>query len=74
MNFIIDLFDSEEHNVIYIIVDKLFRERHYEFCTTIDEDILIEIIAKILIREIFKNHDLFTFITSDKNFQFIAIV
>ena len=48
MNFIIDFFDSEKHNIICINVDKL-RERHYKFCTIIDKIISIEIIAEILI-------------------------
>ena len=74
MNFIIGLSDSKEHNVICIIIDKLFRKRYYKLCTTIDENISTEIIAEILIRKIFKYHDLFIFITSNKNSQFIIIV
>ena len=66
INFIIDLFESERHNVICIIVDKLTRERYYEFCKIIDDDTSTETTTEILIREVFKYHDLFTSITLDK--------
>ena len=74
MNFIIELFHLKEYNIICIIVDKLFRERHYKLCTTNDKNILIKIIAKILIQEVFKHHNLFIFITSNRKFQFISNV
>ena len=74
INFIIDLFKSKGHNVICIIIDKLTREQHYKFCKIIDDDISIETTTEILIREVFKYHDLFTSITSNKELQFVVTV
>ena len=74
LNFIIDLFESEKHNVICIIIDKFIRERHYEFCKVIDDGISTEAMTEILIREVFRYHDLPTLITSDKRFQFVVTI
>ena len=74
INFITDLSESEEHNVICIIVDKFIRERHYEFCKIIDDDISTEAATEILIREVFRYHDLSTLITSDRGPQFVVTV
>ena len=74
INFIINLFESEEHNVICIIINKFTRERHYEFCRVIDDDISTEATTKILIRRMFRYHDLSTSITSDKRSQFVVII
>ena len=74
IDFIIDLFESEEHNVICIIVDKLTCERHCEFCKIIDDGTSIEATTEILIRGVFRYHDLSTLITSDKESQFVVTV
>ena len=74
INFITDFFESEEHNVICIIIDKLIRERHYEFCKIINDDISTETTTKILIREVFRYHDLSTSITSNRESQFVVTV
>ena len=73
-DFIIDLLESEEYNVICIIVDKFTYERHYKFCKIIDDDISTEATTKILIREVFRYHDLFTSITSNRGPQFVVII
>ena len=74
INFITNLFDLKEYNVICIIVHKLFLERYYELCTAIDENISIKTVAKILIQRIFTYYYLFIFITLNREFQFIATV
>ena len=43
MNFIIELFDVHDYNVIYTIIDKFSKKRHYVFCIVDDENINIEI-------------------------------
>ena len=73
-DFITDFFELEEHNVICIIVDKLIREWHYEFCKIIDDDTSTKATAEILIREMFRYHGLSTLITSDKESQFVVII
>ena len=74
INFITDLFKSKEHNVICIIVDKLTRERHYELCKIIDDGTSTEATTKILIREVFRYHDLFTLIISNRELQFVVTI
>ena len=49
INFIINLFKSNEYNVICIVIDKFFKKRHYIFCKITDEKTLTKIIALILI-------------------------
>ena len=74
IDFITNLSESEEHNVICIIIDKLTCERHYELCKIINNDTSIEATTEILIREVFRYHDLPTSITSDKKSQFVIII
>ena len=74
MNFVIDLSDSIEYNVIYIVIDKFFKKRHYIFYKVTNEKTLTKIIALILINWIFKTHNLFQFIISNRDFQFVIVV
>ena len=74
MNFIIDLFESNEYNVICIVIDKLFRKRHYIFYKITDEETSTKIIVLILINWIFRTHDLFRFIISNRDLQFVIVV
>ena len=73
-NFIINLFESKEHNVICIIIDKFIRERHYELCKIIDDGTSTEATTEILIQEMFRYHDLLISITSNKRSQFVVII
>ena len=74
IDFIIELFDVHDRNVIYTIIDRLSKKRHYVFCTTDDENINVEITIKILINYVFRTHELFFFITSNRDSQFISLV
>ena len=74
IDFIIELFDVHDHNVICTIIDKLSKKRHYVFCTIDDENINVEITIKILINYVFRTFELFFFITSNRNSQFISFV
>ena len=74
MNFIIELSESNGCNAICIIVNKLIRERHYEVCITINEKTSAETTAEILIRNVFRHHELSTFITSNQDSQFTFVV
>ena len=74
MNFIIELFDVYDYNVIYTIIDKFNKKRYYVFCIVDDENINIEITIKIFINYVFRTHELFFSITFDRNFQFISFV
>jgi len=50
MNFIINLFDSYNYNVILTIICRLLKERHYISCIINDEDITIKKTAEMLIQ------------------------
>ncbi len=74
MNFVINLSDSSEYNVILTIICKLSKERHYISCITDDEDITVEKTAEMLTQWVYWTHDLSSFIVFDWNSQFISIL
>ncbi len=49
MNFIIDLSDSYDYNVILTVICRLLKEKHYIFCIIDDEDITVEKTAEMLL-------------------------
>ena len=74
IDFITELFDVHDHNVICTIIDKFNKKRHYVFCTTENENTNAKITIKILIQYVFRTHDLSFFITSNRDSQFISLV
>ncbi len=74
MNFIIDLSDSSEYNVILMIICRLLKKRHYISCIIDDENITIKKTAEMLIQWVYWTHDLSSFIVSDQDSQFISIL
>ncbi len=74
MNFIIDLFDSYNYNVILTVICKLLKERHYISCIIDDEDITVEKTAEMLLQWIYWTHDLSSFIVFNQDSQFIFIL
>ncbi len=74
MNFIINLSDSFNYNAILPVICKLSKERHYISCITDDEEITVKRTAKMLIQWVYWTYDLFSFIVSDRNMQFISIL
>ena len=71
MNFIIELFDFKNNNVICIIIDRLIKKRHYFFCVIDDDDLIIQICVKILFHYVFRIYELFSFIISNRDDQFV---
>jgi len=49
MNFIVDLFDLYNYNVILTVICRLLKERHYISCIINDEDITVEKTAEMLL-------------------------
>ncbi len=74
MNFIINLSDSYDYNVILTVICRLSKKRHYISCIIDDEDITVEKTAEMLIQWIYWTHDLSSFIVSDRGLQFISIL
>ena len=75
LNFVVELFRCfDRFNFILMIIDKFSKKRHYIFCDAENDDTTAEIIIKILIHNVWKLHELFLFIVSNKESQFVLIV
>ena len=72
MNFITELSLSKDYNVICTIICRLIKKHHYVFCHWRDEDISVEEIIWIMLWNVYRLHDLFSFIVSNRDFQFIS--
>ncbi len=72
MNFIIELSLSEDYNVICTIICRFIKERHYVFCHWKDDDISVEETVWIMLWNVYRLHDLFNSIVSNRDFQFIS--
>jgi hypothetical protein len=71
MNFVIELSNNKNFNVILMIVNRLTKMHHYISCTTTEEDINAKKIARLLIFYLWKLHELSNTITSNRESQFI---
>jgi len=49
MNFIIDLSDLYDYNVILTVICRLLKEKHYISCIIDDEDTTVEKTAEMLL-------------------------
>ncbi len=74
MNFIIDLFDSYDYNVILTVICRLLKERHYISCIIDEKDTTVEKTAEMLLQWVYWTHDLSSFIVFDQDSQFIFIL
>ena len=75
LNFVVELFRCfDRFNFILIIIDKFSKKRHYISYDTDNDNTTAEIIVKMLIHHVWKLHDLFLFIVSNRKFQFVSIV
>ena len=74
MNFIINLSNSYDYNVILTVICRLLKERHYISCIIDDEDIIVEKTAEMLLQWIYWTHNLSSFIVFDRDSQFIFIL
>ncbi len=72
MNFITELFLSEDYNIICTIICHLIKEHHYVFCHWKDDDISVEETVWIMLWNVYWLHDLFSSIVSNRDFQFIS--
>ncbi len=72
MNFIIELFLSEDYNVICIIICWLIKKHHYVFCHWKDKDISVEEMIWIMLWNVYQLHDLSSSIVLNRHFQFIS--
>ncbi len=71
MNFITELFLSEDYNIICTIICWLIKKHHYVFCHWRDESISVEETVWIMLWNVYQLHDLPSSVVSNKDFQFI---
>ena len=62
---------SEKYNVIYIIIDRLFKERYYILCHSNEKDISTKEVIKSILWNIYYLPKLLSFIISDCSSQFL---
>ncbi len=72
INFITELFLSEDYNIICIIICCFIKECHYVLCHWEDNDISIKETIWIMLWNVYQLHDLLSSIVSNKDFQFIS--
>ncbi len=71
MNFITELFLSENYNIICTIICHFIKERHYVFYHWEDDNISVKEMIWIMLWNVHQLHDLFSSIVSNRDFQFI---
>ncbi len=74
MNFITELFLSEDYNIICTIICHLIKERRYVFCHWEDNDISVEEKVWIMLWNVYWLHDLFSSIVLNRDYQFISTI
>ncbi len=74
LDFVTELLDSREYNVILMMIDRLNKMHHYIACITDENETTTEKTAKLLIQHVWKLHELLITMISDRNLQFIFLV
>jgi len=64
---VIELLKLKEFNAILNIIDRLIKEIYYIIYTTINKSIIAENTARILYKNVWRIHDLFNMIISNKD-------
>jgi hypothetical protein len=73
-DFVIELSDSRNYNVILMIIDRLNKMHHYISCITNENETTVEETIKLFIQHVWKLHELFTTMIFDREFQFISLI
>ncbi len=73
-DFVIELLDSRDYNVILMIIDRLSKMHHYIYCITDENETTIEETIKLFIQHVWKLHELFTTMIFDRESQFISLI
>ncbi len=74
MNFVTELLESKNYNVILMIMNRLTKMHHYIFCAATEEDINAKEIARLLINHVWKLHELLCTIISNRDSQFVSLM
>ncbi len=74
MNFVIELFENKDFNVILMIMNKLIKMHHYILCLVEEDEIIVEKATRLLINHMWKLHELSSIIIFDRESQFVSLV
>ncbi len=74
MNFVIELFDNKDFNVILMMINRLIKMHHYVFCIAEEDETSAEKTIKLLINHVWKLHEMSNTIMSNRESQFISFV
>jgi hypothetical protein len=74
MNFVIELLDNKDFNVILIMIDRLIKMHHYVFCIVEEDETFAKETIKLLINHVWKLHELSNTIISNRDSQFVSLV
>ncbi len=74
LDFVTSLLDSREYNVILMMIDRLSKMHHYISCIIDENETTTKKTAKLLIRHVWKLHELFIIMIFDRDSQFISLV
>jgi hypothetical protein len=74
MNFVIELSENKSFNAILMIMNRLTKMHHYISCVTTEEETNVEEIIRLLIKHIWKLHELLSIIMFDQDSQFISLI
>jgi hypothetical protein len=74
MNFVIELLDNKDFNVILMMINRFIRMHHYVSCIAEEDETSAEETIKMLINHAWKLHELSNTIVSNRESQFISLV
>jgi hypothetical protein len=74
MNFVIELLDNKNFNVILMMINRLIKMHYYVFCIAEEDKTSAKKTIKLLINHVWKLHELSNTIMSNRESQFISLV
>jgi hypothetical protein len=74
MNFVIELLESRDFNVILMMINRLIKMHHYVSCEAEKDDTFAEKKINLLINHVWKLHELLSITISDRDSQFVLLV
>jgi hypothetical protein len=74
LDFVTELLSSRDYNAVLMIIDRLSKMHYYIFCTIDENETTIEKTIKLFIQHVWKLHELFITMISDRESQFISLV
>jgi hypothetical protein len=74
LDFVTSLFESREYNVIFMMIDRLSKMHHYISCIIDENETTAKETTKLLIQHVWKLHELFITMISNRDSQFISLI